>query len=220
MVDHGRPQRHTDRLGVGGRQPSRQHSVRTYSRVCGRSGSVVRRRDLAPRPLHLDRGYNSRVHRLCNSPAITDVICAKRRPRDQTNHIKLPTPLGIRWTVERTNPWLTNYGQLRRNTDRPTPTRGRSNRPPMLLLSGKWFPPRSDGLRWYRVADCWSGCSLRYPTNQYHSRKVLGNPRLALRSNAKTPGQRTAGQPLSPFLEHSPGFGITAWYVTLIRWRP
>ena len=70
--------------------------------------------------LHLDRGYNSRVHRLCDSPTITDVICAKRRPRDQTNHIKLPTPLGIRWTVERTNPWLINYGQLRRNTDRRT----------------------------------------------------------------------------------------------------
>jgi len=27
-------------------------------------------------------------------------------------------PGGLRWTVERTNCWLTNYGQLRRNTDR------------------------------------------------------------------------------------------------------
>ena len=27
-------------------------------------------------------------------------------------------PLGRRWPVERTNSWLTNYGQLRRNTDR------------------------------------------------------------------------------------------------------
>ena len=24
----------------------------------------------------------------------------------------------MRWTVERTNSWLSNYGQLRRNTDR------------------------------------------------------------------------------------------------------
>ena len=56
--------------------------------------------------LHLDRGYNSRVRRLCDSPAITDVICAKRRPRGQANHIKLPTPLGMCWTVERTNSWL------------------------------------------------------------------------------------------------------------------
>ncbi len=26
----------------------------------------------------------------------------------------------MRWTVERTNSWLSNYGQLRRNTDRHT----------------------------------------------------------------------------------------------------
>jgi hypothetical protein len=26
-------------------------------------------------------------------------------------------PLGLRWPVERTNSWLSNYGQLRRNTD-------------------------------------------------------------------------------------------------------
>ena len=29
-----------------------------------------------------------------------------------------PVPLGLRWRVERTNSWLSNYGQLRRNTDR------------------------------------------------------------------------------------------------------
>ena len=29
-------------------------------------------------------------------------------------------PLGLRWTVERANSWLSNYGQLRRNTDRRT----------------------------------------------------------------------------------------------------
>jgi hypothetical protein len=26
--------------------------------------------------------------------------------------------MGPRWPIERTNSWLTNYGQLRRNTDR------------------------------------------------------------------------------------------------------
>ena len=30
----------------------------------------------------------------------------------------LPVPLGMRWPIERTNSWLSNYGQLRRNTDR------------------------------------------------------------------------------------------------------
>lgn len=40
------------------------------------------------------------------------------RARGQANHTKARTPLGMRWTVERTNSWLSNYGQLRRNTDR------------------------------------------------------------------------------------------------------
>jgi hypothetical protein len=26
--------------------------------------------------------------------------------------------MGMRWPVERTNSWMSNYGQLRRNTDR------------------------------------------------------------------------------------------------------
>jgi transposase len=69
--------------------------------------------------LHLDRGYdNNPVRQLCASLGITDVICARKRPRGQANHTKMPTPLGMRWTVERTNSWLSNYGQLRRNTDR------------------------------------------------------------------------------------------------------
>ena len=69
--------------------------------------------------LHLDRAYDSKaVRALCEAVGITDLICAKKRPRGQGNHTKLPTPLGMRWTVERTNSWLSNFGQLRRNTDR------------------------------------------------------------------------------------------------------
>ena len=71
--------------------------------------------------LHLDRGYDSKgVRAFCEAVGITAVICAKKRPRGQAKHTKLPTPLGMRWTVERTNSWLSNYGQLRRNTDRRT----------------------------------------------------------------------------------------------------
>ena len=71
--------------------------------------------------LHLDRAYdNNRVSELCRALGITDVICARKRPPGQANHTKLATPLGMRWTVERTNSWLSNYGQLRRNTDRHT----------------------------------------------------------------------------------------------------
>ncbi len=71
--------------------------------------------------LHLDRAYDSKaVRALYETAGITDVICARKRPRGQANHTKAPTPLGMRWTVERTNSWLSNYGQLRRNTDRHT----------------------------------------------------------------------------------------------------
>ena len=71
--------------------------------------------------LHLDRAYdNNRISELCRALGITDVICARKRPPGQANHTKLATPLGMRWTVERTNSWLSNYGQLRRNTDRHT----------------------------------------------------------------------------------------------------
>jgi transposase len=31
--------------------------------------------------------------------------------------------MGLRWSVERTNSWLSNFGQLRRSTDRNTRAR-------------------------------------------------------------------------------------------------
>jgi transposase len=72
--------------------------------------------------LHLDRGYdNTRVATACAERGLMDVICAKRRtPRRALARTrkKLPVPLGMRWPVERSNSWLSNFGQLRRNTDR------------------------------------------------------------------------------------------------------
>ena len=44
------------------------------------------------------------------------MIAKKRKkgsPSPKTNQ-----PMGLRWRVERTNSWLNNFGQLRRNTDR------------------------------------------------------------------------------------------------------
>ncbi len=68
--------------------------------------------------LHLDRGYDSAPVRAAAAEAgIDDIICARRRPRGTATH-KTTTPLGLRWPVERTNSWLSNFGQLRRNTDR------------------------------------------------------------------------------------------------------
>jgi transposase len=68
--------------------------------------------------LHLDRGYDSGpVRDLCARAGITDLVGArKRKPGDPTPKKKLT--LGMRWPVERTNSWLSNFGQMRRNTDR------------------------------------------------------------------------------------------------------
>lgn len=70
--------------------------------------------------LHLDGGYdNPRVVVEANERGLTDIVCGKRRPK---GHGGKPSkaPLGLRWPIERTNSWLSNYGQLRRNTDRKT----------------------------------------------------------------------------------------------------
>jgi transposase len=68
--------------------------------------------------LHLDRGYDNGVaRRLVADLGIDDLVCAKVRSRGNAPAKKL-VPLGLRWPVERTNSWLSNFGQLRRNTDR------------------------------------------------------------------------------------------------------
>ena len=70
--------------------------------------------------LHLDRGYDcARIRECVTDHGIDDLICAKKREAG-TATVKLPVPLGMRWPVERTNSWLSNFGQLRRNTDRST----------------------------------------------------------------------------------------------------
>jgi transposase len=68
--------------------------------------------------LHLDRGYDfDRVRSDCTARGLTDVVCAKRRAPGQAKQ-KVSVPLGLRWPVEQTNSWLSNFGQLRRSTDR------------------------------------------------------------------------------------------------------
>ena len=71
--------------------------------------------------LHLDRGYdNSTVRSRCAESGLNDIVCAKRRAdtRPGVRKQRTTVPLGLRWPVERTNSWLSNFGQLRRNTDR------------------------------------------------------------------------------------------------------
>ena|SRR5665213_2101155 len=71
--------------------------------------------------LHLDRGYdNSVVRNYCVEIGIDDLVCAKKRTKGTTKGRTQMVPLGLRWPVERTNSWLSNFGQMRRNTDRRT----------------------------------------------------------------------------------------------------
>lgn len=66
----------------------------------------------------LDRGYDSALTRQrLFEHHIDDAVIAKRRKRGDTSTTK-KLPMGLRWPVERTNSWLSNFGQLRRNTDR------------------------------------------------------------------------------------------------------
>lgn len=66
----------------------------------------------------LDRGYDSTVTReRLAERGITDAVIARRRRRGDPRP-KQNQPMGLRWPVERTNSWLSNFGQLRRNTDR------------------------------------------------------------------------------------------------------
>jgi transposase len=71
--------------------------------------------------LHLDRGYDANTVRTTLADhGITDAIIFKQRRRGDPKPAGRLAPLGLRWSVERTNSWLANYGQLRRNTDRFT----------------------------------------------------------------------------------------------------
>ena len=77
--------------------------------------------DLDIQTLHLDRGYDADTVRAeLASRHIDDAVIARKRRRGQPTPSGQPLRLGLRWAVERTNSWLSNYGQLRRNTDRST----------------------------------------------------------------------------------------------------
>ena len=70
--------------------------------------------------LHLDRGYDYPKTRAQLTALGLDDLSIQRRTRRGSDQPKPPMRLGLRWVVESTNSWLSNYGQLRRNTDRRT----------------------------------------------------------------------------------------------------
>lgn len=67
--------------------------------------------------LHLDRGYDYPVIRQRLGAFGLDDLEVQRRGTKPPG-TKQPMRLGLRWIVEATNSWWSNYGQLRRNTDR------------------------------------------------------------------------------------------------------
>jgi len=71
--------------------------------------------------LWLDRGYDSAVTReRLKERGVDDAIIAKKRKAGTSKEKTKNQPMGLRWPVERTNAWLVNFGQMRRNTDRKT----------------------------------------------------------------------------------------------------
>jgi transposase len=67
--------------------------------------------------LHLDRGYDYPVVRAQLATFGLPDLNIQRRGAKEPGR-KQPVRLGLRWIVEATNSWWSNYGQLRRNTDR------------------------------------------------------------------------------------------------------
>jgi hypothetical protein len=67
--------------------------------------------------MHVDRGYDyPKIRRQLIDAGLPDhVIQQRHQPSD---HRPKTITIGLRWIVEATNSWLSNYGQLRRNTDR------------------------------------------------------------------------------------------------------
>jgi transposase len=67
--------------------------------------------------LHLDRGYDYPVVRERLAVFGLDDLSIQRRGTKEPGKTQ-PVRLGLRWIVEATNSWWSNYGQLRRSTDR------------------------------------------------------------------------------------------------------
>ena len=115
VVDRRRPPRRADRLGARRREPQRRQAPRTHTRRDRSTRTTRRCRHDAPRSrlrLQQDPARSS------NATGLDVDIQRRRKPGDGKR--KKLISLGLRWIVEATNSWLSNFGQLRRNTDRRT----------------------------------------------------------------------------------------------------
>ena len=106
--------RHPDRLGDRRREPQRRPHARTH-----------------PRRGRRDAGCSSTSARCTSTAATTRPQCGNGSSTRGIDEFEIqlrgtkvpgvkkqPVRLGLRWIVEATNTWWSNYGQLRRNTDR------------------------------------------------------------------------------------------------------
>jgi Transposase DDE domain len=105
--------RHPPRVGHRRRQPPRRGHAHPTLDVLADTGRLA---EIGT--LHLDRGYDSGAVRDRLRAAGIDQVEIQRRGTTVPGVKKQPVRLGLRWIVEATNTWWSNYGQLRRNTDR------------------------------------------------------------------------------------------------------
>ena len=68
--------------------------------------------------LWLDRGYDGAPTRNWLSEHGNDDVRVTKVRKGRQPGGPTQDPMGLRWPVERTNSWFSNYGQMRRNTDR------------------------------------------------------------------------------------------------------
>jgi hypothetical protein len=113
VVARRRRSRRAHRLGHRRRQPPRRPHADPPLETIAAAGLLTE-----VGTLHLDRGDDSGyVRRLVAAAGITQVDIQLRGTKTPGVK-KQPVRLGLRWVVEATNTWWSNYGQLRRTTDR------------------------------------------------------------------------------------------------------
>ncbi|WP_419944842.1 hypothetical protein [Candidatus Poriferisodalis sp.] len=116
--------------------------------------------------IHLDRGcIGARVDNSATEAGTEDLVRPSNRKPDPNGRAKTaPAPLGLRRRVERAGSWLSNHGQLRRNTDR-RPDMASSRPPHPNRADGSGLTANSPGYRR-------RSCSSRTPTASFwQSRK-------------------------------------------------
>jgi hypothetical protein len=171
--------------------------------------------------LTLDRGYDyPAVRARLDDRGLTDLDIQRRgtKPKPGTPH---RLTLGLRWIVEATNTWRSNYGQLRRSTDRRNHHRHAALRlaTPPCSSSADSSTTETDG------ADPCSGLSAQLltreatrapPSSRFH--RSAGRSRL--REQALAPSPVALARPIDGSGSRCAGCVIGGSSLTVARVRP